>query len=95
MGVHFEPPAACQYLYFCTSKASKLRTCAGEEGWELVSPAVVSQDAGGCGQLVTVERAGPQFTCFTSTEVQILTRSWWREVKAVLLTRVSPVYLLY
>ena len=69
---------------------------AGEDGWELVSPAAVSQDAGRCGQLVTVERAGPQFTCFTSTEVQILTQlvAVEREVKAVLLTRVSPVCLL-
>ena len=50
-----------QYLYVCTSNASKLSTCRAESG--------------GCACADAAERddAGAQFTCFTSTNVQILT----------------------
>ena len=57
-----------QYLYICTivkqvncSKASKLSTCRAESG--------------GCACADAAERvdAGAQFTCFTGTDVQILT----------------------
>ena len=50
-----------QYLYICTSKASKLSTCRAESG--------------GCACAAAAERvdAGAQFTCFTGTNVHILT----------------------
>jgi hypothetical protein len=55
-----------QCLYVCTSKASKLSTCAGSR----------SSDRKG------ETRAGTQFTCFTGTNVQTLTQLPLRETRA-------------
>jgi hypothetical protein len=52
----------CQYLYFCTSKASKLSTA--------FSPVAVKQM---CISKQTNVLLALQFTCFTSTKVHILT----------------------
>ncbi len=72
-------PGSSQYLYFCTSKASKLsskpRTCCLLCGGHLRIPL-------GHGCLVAGDRLcqihlyafTTQFTCFTNTKVQILRR---------------------
>ena len=62
-----------QYLYFCTSKASKLSTSTLAGIVVEMRPTSVLASTRAIAPACSM-RGGTQFTCFTSTKVQILTQ---------------------